>query len=50
MSDPTYSLTLSVQYASSAKGLPTRAQVRRWVRAAQETDAAVTVRFSVTSS
>ena len=34
-----------MQYASSAKGLPTRAQVRRWVRAAQETDAAVTVRF-----
>jgi probable rRNA maturation factor len=34
-----------VQYASSATGLPTRAQVRRWVRAALEGDAAVTVRF-----
>ncbi|MCC6194574.1 MAG: rRNA maturation RNase YbeY [Burkholderiales bacterium] len=34
-----------MQYASSAKGLPTRAQVRRWVRAALEGDATVTVRF-----
>jgi probable rRNA maturation factor len=38
-------LTLSVQYASNADGLPTRAQVRRWVKAALLDDAAVTVRF-----
>jgi probable rRNA maturation factor len=38
-------LSLSVQYASSAPDLPTRVQVRRWVRAAQTGDATVTVRF-----
>ena len=38
-------LSLSVQYASAAPDLPTRAQVRRWVRAAQLGDALVTVRF-----
>ena len=38
-------LDLSIQYASSASDLPTRVQVRRWVRAALEADAAVTVRF-----
>jgi probable rRNA maturation factor len=38
-------LSLSVQYASSAPDLPTRAEVRRWVRAALTADATVTVRF-----
>jgi probable rRNA maturation factor len=41
----TPALTLSVQYASSAPDLPTRAQVRRWVRTALLGDASVTVRF-----
>jgi probable rRNA maturation factor len=34
-----------VQYATSARGLPTRAHTRRWVRAALAADAKVTVRF-----
>ena len=38
-------LSLSVQFASNAADLPTRAQIRRWVRAAQLEDANVTVRF-----
>jgi probable rRNA maturation factor len=38
-------LSLSVQYAAANEGLPTRAQVRRWVRAALEQDAEMTVRF-----
>ena len=38
-------LCLSVQYASNARDLPTRAQVRRWVRAALDGDANVNVRF-----
>lgn len=38
-------LSLSVQYASNADELPTRAQVRRCVRAALLMDATVTVRF-----
>ena len=38
-------LTLSVQYASNAPDLPTRPQVRRWVRAALLDAAVVTVRF-----
>ena len=38
-------LSLSVQYASTAADLPTRSQVRRWVRAALDGDAVVTVRF-----
>jgi probable rRNA maturation factor len=38
-------LTLSVQYASNGPDLPTRPQVRRWVRAALLGDATVTVRF-----
>ena len=37
-------LTLSVQYATNAPDLPTRAQIRRWVRAALLADAQVTVR------
>jgi len=38
-------LTLSVQYASNGQDLPTRPQVRRWVKAALLDDATVTVRF-----
>ena len=38
-------LTLSVQYACSADGLPTRPQVRQWLRAACAVPAVVTVRF-----
>jgi len=38
-------LALSVQYASNACDLPTRTDVRRWVKAALLADATVTVRF-----
>ena len=38
-------LRLSVQYASNASDLPTRTQLRRWVRAALLADTTVTVRF-----
>ena len=38
-------LRLSVQYAVSAKTLPTPARLRRWARAALERDADVTLRF-----
>ena len=38
-------LSLAVQYASNAADLPTRAQLRRWVRAALGDDANVTIRF-----
>lgn len=37
--------SLSVQYASEADGLPCRAQVRRWVAAALEHPAEITVRL-----
>ena len=37
-------LELAVQYAANARGLPSRAQVRRWAHAALERDARVTVR------
>lgn len=38
-------LTLAVQYAAAARGLPPRSRLRRWVRAALEHDAQVTVRI-----
>ena len=38
-------LALAVQYAVATEGLPTRAQVRRWVKAALAQDAEITVRF-----
>ena len=38
-------LGLAVQYAINARGLPSRVQIRRWVRAALERDARVTVRI-----
>ena len=37
--------SLSVQFASAADGLPSRAQIRRWVAAALEHPAEVTVRI-----
>ncbi len=38
-------LNLTVQYATRARGLPSRGQLRRWARAALERDARVTVRI-----
>jgi probable rRNA maturation factor len=38
-------LSLAVQYAVAATAWPAAAQLRRWVRAAQERDATLTVRF-----
>lgn len=38
-------LALSVQYAIKDDDLPTRPQVRKWVKAALERDAEITVRF-----
>ena len=37
-------LSLTVQYASSQKDLPTRMQFRRWVRAAQQHEMEITLR------
>lgn len=37
--------SLSVQYASAARDLPARAQIRRWVAAALEHPAEITVRI-----
>ena len=45
MTSPAPTLSLSVQYASNAPELPTRPQVRRWVKASLAVDAMVTVRF-----
>jgi len=39
------SLSLAVQYASDASNLPTRAQIRRWIRGALVHSAEVTVRI-----
>jgi probable rRNA maturation factor len=44
MSD-THKLSLSVQYASSAAQLPTRAQFRRWVKVALERDIQMALRI-----
>ena len=38
-------LSLAVQYASAAPHLPTRAQLRRWLKAALRRDAAMTLRI-----
>lgn len=38
-------LSLTVQYAASGRGLPSRTLLRRWARAAIEHDATVTVRL-----
>jgi probable rRNA maturation factor len=42
---PTPEFSLSVQYASDADDLPSRAQMRRWVAAALEYPAEITVRI-----
>ena len=42
---PAHKLSLSVQYASIAQNLPTRAQLRRWVKIALRRDAAMTLRI-----
>ena len=41
-------LALAVQYATATEGLPTRPQVRRWVQAALQGVAQITVRFVAT--
>jgi probable rRNA maturation factor len=41
---PLRQLNLAVQYAVSATGKPSRAQFRKWVRAALEHDARITIR------
>jgi probable rRNA maturation factor len=38
-------LSLAVQYASEAAGLPTRAHFRRWIKIALQHDAAMTLRI-----
>ena len=38
-------LSLSVQYASDAQHLPTRAQLRRWFKVALQRDASITLRI-----
>lgn len=38
-------LSLSVQYASTGDGIPTRAQFRRWVRAALQRDVHIALRI-----
>lgn len=42
---PRHRLALSVQYAAENDGLPTRNQLRAWVKAALQRDADVTVRL-----
>jgi probable rRNA maturation factor len=41
----THKLSLSVQYASNAKNLPTRQQFRRWVKVALEQDVQIALRI-----
>ncbi|MDX8399235.1 MAG: rRNA maturation RNase YbeY [Gallionellaceae bacterium] len=41
----TYKLSLAVQYASDATGLPTRAQFRRWVKIGLEQDVQIALRI-----
>lgn len=41
----TAKLHLAVQYASEAQNLPTRAQFRRWVKAALQRDVSMTLRI-----
>jgi probable rRNA maturation factor len=40
-----HKLSLAVQYASDARGLPTRAQFRRWATVALQRDAGITIRI-----
>lgn len=43
--DHPHTLSLSVQFASEAAGLPVRQQFRRWVKAAQQGDVQCTIRI-----
>ncbi len=45
MASPDPELRLAVQFASEADDLPSRAQIRRWVAAALENHAEITVRI-----
>lgn len=45
LTPPPLPLTLSVQYACNGEDLPSRPRIRRWVKAAQERSAEVTIRF-----
>jgi probable rRNA maturation factor len=45
MSAP-YKLALAVQYASAAAAMPTRAQFRRWVKAALQCDMQIVLRIT----
>ena len=45
MASPEPELRLAVQFASTAADLPSRAQIRRWVAAALEQSAEITVRI-----
>jgi probable rRNA maturation factor len=45
MASPEPGLRLAVQFASEAADLPSRAQIRRWVAAALENNAEITVRI-----
>ena len=40
-----HKLSLAVQYASDARHLPTRSQLRRWVKAALQRDVSMTLRI-----
>jgi probable rRNA maturation factor len=40
-----HKLSLAVQYVSDARDLPTRAQIRRWIKTALQRDANVTLRI-----
>lgn len=42
----THPLELTLQIASRAEGIPTRAQLRRWVKAAQQAEMALTLRLT----
>lgn len=42
---PAPKLSLSVQYASTASNLPTRAQLRRWIKRALQRDVRMTLRI-----
>jgi probable rRNA maturation factor len=45
MSSTAHKLSLTVQYASSAKHMPSRHQFRRWVQAALQHDVQITLRI-----
>lgn len=45
----TQPLELAIQIASRADGIPTRAQLRRWVKAAQQDEMALTLRIADTA-